>query len=102
MMIDNLFMIEDDTIFEDMAFFVIYILYYSFLCHILICHNLSPFQTENIVLMGEFPNCDIKLCDLEVARVIQQGETITEWVGTLDYMGKYMYCNSLFFYIDIV
>ena len=52
--------------------------------------------------MGEFPNCDIKLCDLEVARVIQQGETITEWVGTLDYMGKYIYCNSSFFYIDIV
>ena len=50
--------------------------------------------------MGEFPNCDIKLCDLEVARVIQQGETITEWVGTLDYMGKYIYCNSSFVYID--
>ena len=38
--------------------------------------------------MGEFPNCDIKLCDLEVARVIQPGESITEWIGTLDYMGK--------------
>ena len=52
--------------------------------------------------MGEFPNCDIKLCDLEVARVIQQGETITEWVGTLDYMGKYIHCKSSFFYIDRV
>ena len=50
--------------------------------------NLFLFQTENIVLMGEFPNCDIKLCDLEVARVIQPGESITEWIGTLDYMGK--------------
>ena len=53
--------------------------------------NQYPFiliQTENIVLMGEFPNCDIKLCDLEVARVIQPGESFTEWIGTLDYMGK--------------
>ena len=23
-------------------------------------------QPQNIVLMSEFPNCDIKLCDLEV------------------------------------
>ena len=38
--------------------------------------------------MGEFPNCDIKLCDLEVARVIQPGESISELVGTLDYVGK--------------
>ena len=54
-----------------------------------ILSSISWFQTENIVLMGEFPNCDIKLCDLEVARVIQPGESITEWIGTLDYMGKW-------------
>jgi len=48
-------------------------------------------KTENIVLMGEFPNCDIKLCDLEVARVIQPGESITEWIGTLDYMAPELY-----------
>ena len=43
--------------------------------------------------MGEFPNCDIKLCDLEVARVIQPGESITEWIGTLDYMGQFIKVN---------
>jgi len=28
-------------------------------------------KPQNIVLMGQFPNCEIKLCDLEVARVIK-------------------------------
>ena len=80
---------------------IVYDLFYYFIVsNFSIYLEFSFFQTENIVLMGEFPNCDIKLCDLEVARVIQQGETITEWVGTLDYMGKYIYCKSSFFYID--
>jgi hypothetical protein len=38
--------------------------------------------------MGQFPNCEIKLCDLEVARVIQEGEDIREIIGTPDYVGK--------------
>lgn len=36
--------------------------------------------------MGQFPNCEIKLCDLEVARVIQKGESIREIIGTPDYV----------------
>ena len=28
--------------------------------------------------MSEFPNCEIKLCDLEVSRVIQEHEEIRE------------------------
>ena len=32
--------------------------------------------------MGQFPNCEIKLCDLEVARVIQEGEDIREIIGS--------------------
>ena len=38
--------------------------------------------------MSEFPNCEIKLCDLEVSRVIQQHEEIREIIGTPDYVGK--------------
>merc|ERR1719350_2564052 len=36
--------------------------------------------------MSEFPNCEIKLCDLEVSRVIQEGEEIKEIIGTPDYV----------------
>ena len=38
--------------------------------------------------MSEFPNCEIKLCDLEVSRVIQEGEEIREIIGTPDYVGE--------------
>ena len=38
--------------------------------------------------MSEFPNCEIKLCDLEVSRVIQENEEIREIIGTPDYVGK--------------
>merc|ERR1719228_2004538 len=43
-------------------------------------------KPQNIVLMSEFPNCEIKLCDLEVSRVIQEGEEIKEIIGTPDYV----------------
>ena len=36
--------------------------------------------------MSEFPNCEIKLCDLEVSRVIQDSEEIREIIGTPDYV----------------
>ena len=38
--------------------------------------------------MSEFPNCEIKLCDLEVSRVIQEHEQIREIIGTPDYVGN--------------
>ena len=44
-------------------------------------------QPQNIVLMSEFPNCEIKLCDLEVSRVIQDTEDLREIIGTPDYVG---------------
>jgi len=43
-------------------------------------------KPQNIVLMSEFPNCEIKLCDLEVSRVIQENEEIREIIGTPDYV----------------
>ena len=45
-------------------------------------------QPQNIVLMSEFPNCEIKLCDLEVSRVIQDTEDLREIIGTPDYVGE--------------
>ena len=39
--------------------------------------------------MGQFPNCEIKLCDLEVARIIQKDEYIREIIGTPDYVGEF-------------
>ena len=59
-----------------------------------------PFQPQNIVLMGSFPNCEIKLCDLEVARVIQNGESIREIIGTPDYVGKHRHIKSVFFSVN--
>ena len=48
----------------------------------------SLLQPQNIVLMSEFPNCEIKLCDLEVSRVIQDTEDLREIIGTPDYVGE--------------
>ena len=45
--------------------------------------------------MGQFPNCEIKLCDLEVARVIEEGEDIREIIGTPDYVGKNLHFYKL-------
>jgi len=48
--------------------------------------------------MGQFPNCEIKLCDLEVARVIQDEEDIREIIGTPDYVGKTLMLTSTYYY----
>jgi len=37
-------------------------------------------------MMGQFPNCEIKLCDLEISRVILDGSEIREILGTPDYV----------------
>ena len=73
-------------------FYVYYVLTYArYLFEnlfILLNKLISVFQPQNIVLMGTFPNCDIKLVDLEVARVIKEDEKICEIIGTPDYVGK--------------
>ena len=48
--------------------------------------------------MSEFPNCEIKLCDLEVSRVIQDHEEIREIIGTPDYVGNVI-SESLHYFI---
>ncbi|CAL8112852.1 unnamed protein product [Orchesella dallaii] len=43
-------------------------------------------KPQNLLLMGEFPSCDIKLCDFEISRVIRPGMEIREILGTPDYV----------------
>jgi len=45
-------------------------------------------QPQNLVLMGVFPTCDVKLCDFEISRVILEGTEIREILGTPDYVGE--------------
>jgi hypothetical protein len=45
-------------------------------------------QPQNLVMMGSFPNCDVKLCDFEISRVILEGTEVREILGTPDYVGK--------------
>jgi len=46
------------------------------------------FQPQNLVMMGSFPNSDVKLCDFEISRVILEGTEVREILGTPDYVGK--------------
>ena len=39
--------------------------------------------------MGPYPDCEIKLCDLDVARILDPvQESVYAVVGTADYVGK--------------
>uniref|UniRef100_A0A8D8VIF2 Serine/threonine-protein kinase 17A n=1 Tax=Cacopsylla melanoneura TaxID=428564 RepID=A0A8D8VIF2_9HEMI len=56
----------------------------AYLHHRKIAHlDIKP---QNIVMMGDFPNCDIKVCDFEISRVILDGIEIRELLGTPDYV----------------
>ncbi|XP_066593295.1 uncharacterized protein [Prorops nasuta] len=37
-------------------------------------------------MMGTFPDCDVKLCDFEISRVILEGADVREILGTPDYV----------------
>jgi len=43
-------------------------------------------KPQNIVLMGEFPECDVKLCDFEISRLLTPGCEIRDILGTPDYV----------------
>ena len=47
-------------------------------------------QPQNLVLTGEFPDCDVKLCDFGISRYISHGADIREILGTPDYIGKHI------------
>ncbi|XP_023248038.1 calcium/calmodulin-dependent protein kinase type IV-like isoform X2 [Copidosoma floridanum] len=43
-------------------------------------------KPQNLVLTGEFPDCDVKLCDFGISRYISHGAEIREILGTPDYI----------------
>ncbi|XP_070000008.1 uncharacterized protein [Penaeus vannamei] len=43
-------------------------------------------KPQNLVLMGEFPECAVKLCDFEISRVLTPGREVREILGTPDYV----------------
>ncbi|XP_020293971.1 death-associated protein kinase related-like [Pseudomyrmex gracilis] len=43
-------------------------------------------KPQNLVLTGEFPDCDVKLCDFGISRYISHGTDIREILGTPDYV----------------
>ncbi|XP_039296993.1 serine/threonine-protein kinase Nek4 isoform X2 [Nilaparvata lugens] len=56
----------------------------AYLHHRRIAHlDIKP---QNLVLMGEFPHCDVKVCDFEISRVILDGSDIHEILGTPEYV----------------
>lgn len=43
-------------------------------------------KPQNVVLTGEFPVCEVKLCDLGISRYISDGTDIRDILGTPDYV----------------
>ncbi|XP_047484962.1 zinc finger CCCH domain-containing protein 13-like [Penaeus chinensis] len=43
-------------------------------------------KPQNLVLMGEFPECAVKLCDFEISRKLTPGREVREILGTPDYV----------------
>jgi len=43
-------------------------------------------KPQNLLLTGAYPECDIKLCDFGISRVIQSGVAVREILGTPDYV----------------
>nr|XP_033185737.1 probable serine/threonine-protein kinase MARK-A [Bombus vancouverensis nearcticus] len=43
-------------------------------------------KPQNLVMMGSFPECEVKLCDFEISRVILEGTEVREILGTPDYV----------------
>ncbi|XP_046678314.1 probable serine/threonine-protein kinase fhkD [Homalodisca vitripennis] len=56
----------------------------AYLHHRKIVHlDIKP---QNLVMMGDFPDCDVKVCDFEISRVIVEGTEIREILGTPEYV----------------
>ncbi|XP_008203481.1 probable serine/threonine-protein kinase MARK-A isoform X2 [Nasonia vitripennis] len=43
-------------------------------------------KPQNLVMMGSFPDCNVKLCDFEISRVVLEGTEVREILGTPDYV----------------
>ncbi|KAE8739837.1 hypothetical protein FOCC_FOCC014660 [Frankliniella occidentalis] len=51
-------------------------------------HNIAhlDLKPQNMLLTGNYPECDIKLCDFGISRVIRSGIEVREILGTPDYV----------------
>ena len=49
-------------------------------------------------MMGTFPECEVKLCDFEISRVILE---VREILGTPDYVGKQFF-SMMTIFIDLI
>ncbi|KAL1138185.1 hypothetical protein AAG570_009877, partial [Ranatra chinensis] len=53
-------------------------------------HNMNvahlDLKPQNLVLTGEYPNCDVKLCDFGISRHLSKGADVREIQGTPDYV----------------
>ncbi|KAK7867026.1 hypothetical protein R5R35_005669 [Gryllus longicercus] len=51
-------------------------------------HNIAhlDLKPQNLLLTGNYPDCDVKLCDFGISRVIQNGVEVREILGTPDYV----------------
>ncbi|XP_034242432.1 death-associated protein kinase related-like [Thrips palmi] len=43
-------------------------------------------KPQNLVLTGDFPDCDVKLCDFGISRYLSEGADVREILGTPDYV----------------
>lgn len=53
-----------------------------------------------MLLTGNYPDCDIKLCDFGISRVIRSGIEVREILGTPDYVGKISVFSSFLLVFD--
>ncbi|CAL4114236.1 unnamed protein product, partial [Meganyctiphanes norvegica] len=49
-------------------------------------------KPQNLVLMGDFPDCAVKLCDFEISRMLTAGREVREILGTPDYVAPEILC----------
>ncbi|XP_008485147.2 serine/threonine-protein kinase 17A-like, partial [Diaphorina citri] len=56
--------------------------------HFTSTHSLyrSCSQPQNLVLTGEYPDCDVKLCDFGISRHLSRDVDVREILGTPDYV----------------
>jgi len=59
------------------------------ICNSILYSYFQLLQPQNLLLTGAYPDCDIKLCDFGISRVIQSGVEVREIVGTPDYVGMF-------------